>query len=194
MGSIKVVKPEVRILGIDDGPFDKFRPGQEVLVVGVVFRGKDSLDGLLSTKVECDGNDATEKLIEMVKRSNQRHQIRFIMLDGIALGGFNVVDVEELYRELGIPVIVVIRRRPNMEAIERALRRFKDGERRMEILRKAGEVRKCGKIFFQCYGVEPAIAEQVIKKSTKRGNIPEPLRVAHIIASGIVLGESHGRA
>ncbi|RLF35484.1 MAG: hypothetical protein DRM99_04525, partial [Thermoplasmata archaeon] len=34
----------------------------------------------------------------------------------------------------------------------------------------------------------------IIKLSTIRGVIPEPIRVAHLIASGITRGESYGKA
>ena len=37
------------------------------------------------------------------------------MLDGITYGGFNVVDIEELYRETGLPVIVIMRSCPDFE-------------------------------------------------------------------------------
>jgi len=37
-------------------------------------------------------------------------------------------------------------------------------------------------------------AKEIIKLSTIRGVIPEPIRVAHLIASGITRGESYGKA
>jgi endonuclease V-like protein UPF0215 family len=44
-----------------------------------------------------------------------------VCLQGIALAGFNVVDLKGLYTALGIPVLVVSRRRPRVNAIRRAL-------------------------------------------------------------------------
>ena len=46
----------------------------------------------------------------------------------------------------------------------------------------------------QICGIERIDAEKIVKLSTTRSAIPEPLRVAHIIAAGIVNGESKGRA
>ena len=89
-----MVKKEARILGIDDSPFDKFRD-KEVLVIGTFFRGGSSLDGVLTTTTAVDGSDATAKIIRMVKKSKFYTQLRAIMLNGIAVWGFNVVDILE---------------------------------------------------------------------------------------------------
>jgi len=88
-----MVKEEIRILGIDDGPFTK--DDKEVIVIGVVYRGGEFIDGLLRTFVEIDGLDATEKLAKMINSSRHKQQLKVIMLDGITLGGFNIVDVKK---------------------------------------------------------------------------------------------------
>ncbi len=48
-------------------------------------------------------------------------------------------------------------------------------------------------IFIQVEGTDISEAERVIKLFTIRGRIPEPLRISHIVASGIVMGESKGK-
>ena len=92
---MNMLKKEIRVIGIDDSPFDKFKKGK-VLVVGTVFRGGLYLDGILSTKVIIDGNDATTKIIEMINKCKFKPQLQCIFLDGIAVGGFNVIDIKEL--------------------------------------------------------------------------------------------------
>ena len=91
----RVIKPEIRILGVDDGRFVPHTKG-EVIVVGVVFRGGCSLDGVMHTHVAIDGFDATEQLASMINSSPHCKQLRLIMLNGITLGGFNVVDIKKL--------------------------------------------------------------------------------------------------
>jgi endonuclease V-like protein UPF0215 family len=49
-------------------------------------------------------------------------------------------------------------------------------------------------IYVKCTGISIEEAKEIIKISTIRGVLPEPLRVAHIIASGIIRGESYGKA
>src|SRR3972149_9652412 len=94
---VREVKPEIRILGIDDGVF-KPHSKELVDVVGVVYRGGYWLDGFMHTRVQVDGMDATEKLAEMITKSPHYPQLRVILLNGVTLAGFNVVDLEELYR------------------------------------------------------------------------------------------------
>ena len=87
------MKKQIRILGIDDAAFDKFND-KEVIVIGTVFRGGDFMDGVMTCKVKVDGDDATNKLIEMINKSKFKTQFRAIMLDGIAVAGFNVFDIK----------------------------------------------------------------------------------------------------
>ena len=186
------MKKEIRILGIDDAPFNKFKGG-DVMVVGTVFRGGSWLDGVLSTKVKVDGSNSTKKLIEMINKCKFKPQIQCIILDGIAFGGFNIVDVEELNKKTKIPVIIVIRRMPDFKKIKTTLKKL-GKERKYRLIEKAGEVHKVGKIYIQISGISLEDAKKVLKISCTRSLLPEPVRVAHIIAAGIKLGESRGKA
>jgi endonuclease V-like protein UPF0215 family len=190
------VKPEIRILGIDDSAL----LSEKVMIVGTVFRGGDWIDGVLRSEITRDGLDATGVIAAMIKNSKHYGQLRIIMLDGVTYGGFNVVDIEELYRETGLPVIVVMRSYPDFDKIRSALRNFSDGEVRWNIIRKAGEIEKLSTgrngtpIYVQKVGIGTKSAEKIIRLTSIRSNIPEPLRVAHLIATGIIFGESRGGA
>ena len=186
------MKKEARILGIDDGPFDKFRDKTSI-VVGTVFRGGASLDAVLSDKITIDGNDSTGTLIRMIKRSKFFSQLRCIMLDGIALGGFNVVDISNLYESTGIPVMTIMRDMPDLPKIFATLKKLQMDEKITKI-KEAGNIHKTGDIYIQCNGLSIAQAEEFLQISTTNAMIPEPLRIAHIIASGVVRGESYGNA
>ena len=136
------IKREIRIIGIDDGPFNKFKD-KECLVIGVVTRGGLYIDAILSTKVEVDGDDATEKIIEMINKSRQKDQIRIIMVDGISLAGFNVIDLEELYLKTGKPVIAITRKKPNFEEIYKAIKNTKNWEKKWETIKKLENLKRC---------------------------------------------------
>jgi endonuclease V-like protein UPF0215 family len=187
------IKSEVRILGLDDAPFD-FKD-EETEMIGTVFRGGSFLDGVLAFRIKVDGSDSTGGIIECVNRSAHRKQLRVIMLDGITFGGFNVADIKRINEETGIPVIAVVRDKPGMESIRKALGRFKDSERRWELIKKAGPVKplsvknpKTGKkrnIWFQASGIDDRKAAEVIKVSSTRSFIPEPLRVAHLMGHAV---------
>jgi len=79
---IRYVKPEIRMLGIDDGSFQPHTKGM-VDVVGVVFRGGYWLDGVMRTEVEIDGTDATDKIASMIMNSPHYEQLRVVVLNGV---------------------------------------------------------------------------------------------------------------
>jgi len=184
------VKPEIRVLGVDDG---KFVPhtNTQVLVVGIVFRGGYWLDGLLRTTISVDGIDATDKIASMITSSSHCKQLQVIMLNGITFAGFNVVDIKMLNKATGIPVVTVTREKPDLARIHDALENLPAGELRWRIINEAGapselETRDAGaKIYVQTAGIHKDDAQRIIRFTSTRSSIPEPLRVAHIIASGL---------
>jgi len=186
----RTIKPEIRVLGVDDGIF-KPRTRGYVPVIGVVFRGGYWLDGVMHTKIRVDGTDATRKIAQMVTSSPHYKQLRVIMLDGITFAGFNVVDIKELNAKTRLPVITVTREKPNLEEIRKALRNLPKSEERWKAILNAGEPIevpvKCGKekIYMQAVGISLEDAIKILKLTSTRSNIPEALRVAHLIASGI---------
>lgn len=185
-------KREIRILGIDDSPFKKFKKGN-ILVIGTIFRGGTLLDGILTTKVSIDGNNSTKKLIHMINSSKFKPQLRCILLNGIALAGFNVVDIEELNKKTKIPVIVVIRKYPDFKKIEETLKKI-NKHKKYKLIHKAGPVEQVGKIYIQKKGISLEKTKHILKLTCTRSLIPEPIRVAHLIASGVITGESKGKA
>lgn len=184
------IKPEIRVLGVDDGVFIPHNKGYAD-VVGVVFRGGYWLDGAMRTEVEVDGLDATEKIASMIIASPHYQQLRVIMLNGITFAGFNIVDIKELYNKTKLPVIAVTRDKPDMEEIKKALENLPEKERRWQAILNAGELltvqTREGEepVYMQIAGITRSDAEKIVKMTSTRSNIPEPLRVAHIIASGL---------
>ncbi len=190
------MKKQIRVLGIDDSPFtftDKY-----ATIIGAIMRGGEYLECVLSRQVSIDGNEATDTCREMIQNTKHRQQLKAAMLDGVALGGFNIVDIEKLYESTNLPMITITRDKPDFEKIKQALQtNFSDWKERWLILKK-GELftvkTKHNPIYVKCAGIEIEEAEEIINLSTIRGVIPEPIRVAHVIASGIIRGESYGKA
>jgi endonuclease V-like protein UPF0215 family len=188
------MKRELRVIGIDDAPFDKFDPMQKyVLVVGTVFRGGSFMDGMLSCHVEKDGEDATLRLVEMINECKFRPQVRAIFLDGIAVAGFNIINPISLNKETCIPVIVVIRDYPDYNKIFFALEKL-GMNKKIELIKKIPKPIKMNDIYVQNIGISKAETKKLLKICCTHSNVPEATRVAHLIASGIVDGESRGRA
>jgi len=186
----RIIKPEIRVLGVDDGIFVPHSKGFAP-IVGVVFRGGYWLDGVMNTKVEVDGFDATEKIAAMVTSSPHHKQLRIIMLDGVTFAGFNVVDIKKLNEKTKLPVIAVTRDRPDFREIRKALKKLPCPVKRWKAVVDAGEIFEVNtrsrkeKIYMEISGIVEDDARKILKLTSTRSNVPEALRVAHLVASGI---------
>jgi uncharacterized protein len=190
------MKRQIRLLGVDDSPFtftDKY-----ATAIGVVMRGGEYIECVLRRQVSVDGDDATYACIDMIKNTRHRTQLKAVLLDGITLGGFNVVDIEEIYASTNLPVITITRDKPDFKKIENALKKNFDDWKNRLILMKNGRLYKVetkhNPIYVKCAGIDIRETKEIIKLSTIRGVVPEPIRIAHLIASGITKGESYGKA
>lgn len=186
-------------MGVDDAPFVPHSK-EQVMLIGTLFRAGNWLDGVLRTYITVNGTDATSSLIKMVKGSRHLEQLGVMMLDGVTFGGFNVVNIREIFQETGVPVIVIMRKCPDLPRIKKALKNFQDWEERWNHILEAGEIYKVHKIhnqepvYMQVCGISEKDAREVVRISATRSAIPEPIRAAHIIAAGVTTGESKGNA
>lgn len=187
----KKLKKEARVIGIDDAPFIK-GDKKKVLVAGVIYRGGNYLDGVVSCKVKIDGEDATEKISEMINKSKFKPQLQIIFLKGISVAGFNVINVFELSEKTKLPIIIVMRDYPNYKKIYSALKIIKQ-EHKIKLIREIPKPLKVEKIYIQYINTTLAKTKEWLKITCIHSFVPEPIRVAHIIARGVVSGESRGR-
>jgi endonuclease V-like protein UPF0215 family len=189
------MKKEIRILGIDDAPF---LFGQEkVVIIGVVIRGNSYIEGVLKSEIHVDGIDATSTIISLINKTRHKNQLKVVMLDGIALGGFNIVDIDKLHKCTGLPVITITRDQPDFIKIKNALKKhFVDWKKRWDIIVASNLREIMGKypLYVQYVGIPFHDVEEIINLSTIMGAVPEPIRIAHLIATGLTRGESLGRA
>ena len=184
----QVIKSEIRVLGIDDGKFASHTEGK-VIVVGVVFRGGLSIDGVMHTTIAIDGLDATEQLVSMINISPHHRQLRLVMLNGITFGGFNIVNLKKLNAATKLPVLALTRKKPDLTGIHEAIKNLPNTEERWTMVLEAGNINevlnKGVKIYVETAGILLDDAQKIIALTSTRSSLPEPLRVAHLIASGI---------
>ena len=180
-------------IGIDDAPFDRAHRG-DVAIVGVVFT-RTRLDGVMTGKLRKDGANATRAIAELIEGSPFAEHAQVLLLGGITFGGFNVVDIHALRERLELPVLVLARRRPRYAIIEETLReKVPGGARKWALIQKAGPMEPCAGLWVQRAGLGLDEAAQVIGDLTIHGKLPEPVRIAHLVAGGYGCGLSRGRA
>lgn len=172
------------VIAFDDAPFARSHRG-DVPLVGIVFAGS-RLDGVLRGRVRRDGVNAARTMAAMIAGSRFVEHLQLIMLQGIAVAGFNVVDVFALHEATRLPVLVVARKRPDFAAIRDALySRVRGGARKWRIIETLGVMEKVGGVYAQRVGLTAADAALIIGRFAINGFYPEPLRVAHLAASAL---------
>jgi endonuclease V-like protein UPF0215 family len=187
------------VIGFDDAPFARQHRG-DILLIGAVC-ARTRLDGVVRTRIRRDGSNGTKRIAEVIATSGFRRHLQAILLQGIAVGGFNVIDVHGLYEQTGLPVLVLCRKRPDMASIRRALfqggperRGISGAKQKWALIERAGEPTPVAGLFVQRAGLSLAEAEDLIEKTRLHGHLPEPIRLAHLIAGGVTTGRSRGRA
>lgn len=182
----------VHVIGFDDAPFSPAHRG-DVLVVGTVYSGL-RLEGVLTGKVRRDGVNSTSVLMRLVAQSRYRGHIQVVMLQGIAFAGFNVIDARRLQQHLGIPVVAITRRKPDLKAIRQALlRNVSGGKRKWALIEQLGPMERVADVYAQRIGLSLEEVDALVRRYAIHSTLPEPLRIAHLIAGGIATGESRHR-
>jgi uncharacterized protein len=183
---------QIRVIGFDDAPFIR-HTSPPVAVAGVVC-SLTRFEGMLWGHIQNDGLDSTEKLSQMLRSSKFRSQLHLVLLDGISMGGLNLIDLPLLARQLQLPCVAVMRKLPKLEKMKAAISLLPHPEKRLQLLERAGEIYVRPPFYFQVCGLSADLTFKVLQRLTDRGNVPEALRLAHLITSAAIDGESGKRA
>lgn len=179
----------MRIAGIEDGSFNAFsRDLSSSTFLCCVLMDHYMIDDIRLSVIEVDGLDATEKLLGMLDGLDTDA----IILGGITFGGFNIVDPFSIMRSIETPVIIYSGKIPDSSSMLLALmKHFKDWRRRWAIIDRLGTVHRTVSkqreppIYFEVVGASAAWADEVIRSSAMVSRIPEPVRVAGLVARGV---------
>jgi uncharacterized protein len=174
-------------VAVDDGAFE--RADRSAPIAAVVVSLPEHVESIRTDRVTVDGTDATERVIAVVRATGPLDGIRAVLIDGAVLGGFNVVDLDAVHRALDRPVVALTRRPPDFPRIHAALTKWfpRDANRRWRLLRahRLFAVPTPGErpIHAAAVGCTWEDARWLVRRTTVRGHWPEPLRIAHLVAS-----------
>ncbi|RLE86952.1 MAG: DUF99 domain-containing protein [Thermoprotei archaeon] len=180
-------KKGFRCLGIAES----FRRGiPKSILCGVVMRRDLVIDGVALATATVGGLDATEGVLA-IYRSLGRSDINCVMINGCIISWFNIIDLRRVYEETGVPLIsVTYEESPGIEQFIR--RYFGEDEERLRLYRSLGpreEVyvrRTRARVFVRYYGMGRREVEAVLNAFTTHGRVPEPLRVANLVARAVL--------
>jgi endonuclease V-like protein UPF0215 family len=181
------MKSGARIVAIEGAPFVKSE--KKALAVGVIVR-QGVVEGVISFYVSVDGSDAIDEIAKHIESSRFKDQLKLIALNGITIAGLNIIDIFDLSKKTGMPVVAITRRKPHVTLLKRAIKSSGiNVKEKLKIIQKISSIKaaRIGGFYVQPCGIQEAEFKDKIGMSV------EALRLAHIIASGISRGESKGR-
>ena len=182
-------QPALRIFGVEDGSFEAFpRTRSSFTYLCGVLTVSNNIGTVRVTRIRVDGIDATEKLLAMLESVD----VDAIVLGGITFGGFNIVNPDVICKETNTPLIIYSGVKPDNERMLDALRKhFGDWRSRWDIIEGLGPVYTVVPFpgeppaYFEVVGCSLEWAESVLRRSALVSRIPEPVRVAGLIARGL---------
>jgi endonuclease V-like protein UPF0215 family len=180
-------KKGIRVLGIAES-FKKTSICSTL--AGIVMRRDLVIDGMIFGNATIEGNDSTKNISSMY-RSLKRNDINCIMLDGLVISMYNIIDGKELQESIDVPVIAITFK--HSEGLECAINHHfpSDSKMKLEQYHKLGQrdkiLLKTGKILFIRYwGISLKEASTIVNSFTLQGSIPEPIRIAKIAARACI--------
>jgi endonuclease V-like protein UPF0215 family len=180
------------VLGIDEGPFEKGQT-EPVPLVAALCEGASLLEAVARTEFRVDGDDATGFLVAWLSGLRAAPSLQCVALGGITLAGLGLVDVRALSEALRVPVLVVTRRPPDNARLRAALEAAGLAERFAIAERSPPATRTADGVYLAHAGSDAATALALLDASRGKAKLPEALRIAHLVATAVVRGESQGR-
>lgn len=181
-------KKGIRVFGIAES-FKKFDTRKKSTLAGVVMRRDLIIDGMVFGNATLKGNDSTENILTMFK-SLKRDDVNCILLDGLIISMYNIVDGELIQNKTGLPVIAITFE--DSKGLEDNIRYHFPAESKLKLeqydkLGKRDRVMlKTGKpLFIRYWGLTLKRAIMILNSFTLQGSIPEPTRVAKLAARGV---------
>ena len=181
-------KKAIRVLGIAES----FRKEQKYsTLAGVVMRSDLVIDGFARSKLKVSGSDATSSTIDLYGRLH-RNDINAIMISGSVLSLYNVLDIDEIYKELKIPVVALSFNKSRSNLVENIESRFpeKIAKEKINLLEKLGPSSRMRletgyDVYVRNAGISDDLSKRLLNKFTLQGSLPEPVRVARLLAKSI---------
>ncbi|MDE1765342.1 MAG: DUF99 family protein [Thaumarchaeota archaeon] len=183
MNHIRLEKKGLRGLAVAES----FRETDPVsCLAGVVMRRDFVIDGFVFGKATVEGDDATNTILGMYEKL-ARQDISFILLSGLIISMYNIIDIRKLWNEIKIPIVGVTYE--ESDGIEDAIKHhFPDSyESKIAQYQKLGPRTKISlhtkhDIYLRLEGCKVSEAKKLLDAFTLQGAVPEPLRVAQLLA------------
>jgi endonuclease V-like protein UPF0215 family len=143
------------------------------------------VDGMAFAMATVGGDDATEGVLKIYEQLG-RADINALILSGVVISWFNIIDLQEVFDKIQKPVIcLTYEESPGLERYIREY--FPESEDKLNSYKRLGQREiislKTGyEVYIRALGATPEDARVLLNKFTLDGRIPEPVRVARLAA------------
>ena len=161
---------------------------------GIVMSTDLVIDGFVVGYSTVGGDDATDSILTMYEKLD-RPDVSFLLISGIVISLYNIVDVKRISEKTGIPVIGVTYEESS--GIEDAIKHHfpESYESKLAEYSKLGSREKITlhtshNLYIRNEGCTALEAKQLLDKMTLQGSVPEPLRIAQLLANTLLKTKS----
>jgi uncharacterized protein len=183
--TLHLEKKAIRALGVAES----FRPKDEIsTLAGVVMRSDLVVDGFGVGELKVSGSDSTSAVIRLF-RNLKRNDINAVLLSGSVLSLYNVVDIDELYSKLELPIVALSFKKSTADLAENIRLKFSKAiaSEKIELLEKLGKPERLRlstgyEVFVRASGIQGETTKKLLNRFTTQGAVPEPIRVSRMLA------------
>jgi len=171
-------------MGIDDGPFRRGLD-EETCLTGVLMRLDGTVEAISIESLKIDSSDVLESMINLIPERS-RKIIGAVISEGITFGGFGLIDPETFFERTNIPFISITRGKADVDAMKRALNAHHALDSSLiNLLDRLQPLQieiKGRHFIINFHGITESEAVLMLERLMKTGNVPEPVRLAHLIS------------
>jgi len=157
---------------------------------GIVMSTDLVIDGFVFGHSTVGGDDATDVILSMYEKLG-RPDVSFLLISGIVISLYNIVDVRKISEKTELPVIGVTYE--ESQGIEDAIKHHFPNSYKSKLAEysKLGSREKITlhtshNLYIRNEGCTILEAKQLLDKMTLQGSIPEPLKIAHLLANTLL--------
>lgn len=187
MRSLHLEKKGLRGLAIAES----FRQNSERSILsGLIMRRDFVIDGFVFGSAALEGNDATDQILHMYEELG-RSDINYVIISGLIISMYNIVNIKKLHNSLQIPVIGITYN--ESDGLEDAIKHHfpKSFESKINEYEKIGARERITlhtsyDLFVRYEGCTINEIKHLLNELTLQGSIPEPLRISQLLANALL--------
>ena len=157
---------------------------------GIVMSTDLVIDGFVFGHSTVGGDDATDVILSMYERLG-RPDVSFLLISGIVISLYNIVDIKKISQKTELPVIGVTYN--DSDSIQDTIKHHFPNSYNSKLdqyskldSRKEITLHTSYNLYIRNEGCTVLEAKQLLDKLTLQGSFPEPLRIAQLLAKTLL--------